>query len=227
MDSDSQLLKESFNSLPILKKENFKNLLDYIDGTTASIGIAVPILSAVPTIRKTFGDIRKRNFLKRCIIFLCNLAIEDVEIDKLNSFMTELGKHSEEEGYETLTEALDKFNNFNKADILANLVRASVNKDLDPLNFLRACNALEKVNYSDLKYLHKYTTDYFEEGLNESLLCSGLIKETGKLADDNDTDNETNYGISKIGEEILRYGLNSKQYKYISRGEKVVFFIDG
>lgn len=225
METDSKLLKDSFNVLPILKGLKLNNIMDYIDGGCATLGIGIPILGAVPTIRNSFGNISKRNFLKKCIIFMYKLAQDEINAKEFNDFIIELERHSEEDGYETITITLEKFNNINKAKILANLVKASAKKEISIINFLRVCNSLERVPYSDLKFLHKYTTDYFEAGLNESFLSAGLIHETGYLANDSYTG--INYGVSIIGEEMLKFGMEEERNLYISKGEKASIIVDG
>ncbi len=71
-----------------------------------------------------------------------------------------------------------------------------------------------------MKGLSKYVQDFYEAGESEILAASGLIIQTNIRPGvwNNGNDGGFKYGLSKVGENMLRYGFESSESKYQGEG---------
>ncbi len=220
MDFDSRLLSDSISRLPDIKRLKIDRNKDIAELCTDAIGTVIPIIPLIKTSVNSYAHYKERKFAKRCIIFLSSLSDVDMTQEKLNDFIKELYKHTQEDGYDTIVGMIDRLDNENKALILSKLVRHCAEKELGVAEFLRVVNALERTPFSDLKGLSKYVQDFYEAGESEILAASGLIIQTNIRPGvwNNGNDGGFKYGLSKVGENMLRYGFESSESKYQGEG---------
>ncbi|UVR08246.1 hypothetical protein NXW74_18555 [Bacteroides ovatus] len=111
-------------------------------------------------------------------------------------------KKYKENGCEALFAVLERLDNINKVNILANLIKAKIRCNISIENFIRLTTILDRIPYSDLSELSKYTKDYYEDGSTDILLSAGVLYET--VLDTNDTNK---YRLNTLGAMLLKYGL--------------------
>jgi len=223
MDSDSDLLKKSVQRLPDIRNLGIDRNKDITELCTEVIGAVVPFVSAVKPVINLYGHYKERKFAKRAVLFLSSLSESDISQQEIDDFIEELSNHTHEKGYDTITGMIDRLDNENKACILSNLVHSCAARLYGKRDFLRATNALERVPFSDLLNLKKYRKNYYEAGESEMLAASGLIVQTNINPGhwDNGDDGGFKYGLSKLGEIMLRFGFKSKEYKYEGEGVNI------
>lgn len=117
-------------------------------------------------------------------------------------FIKEYTEINKEKGTELLLNVIDKIDNINKIECLANLMKAKVNGEISIENFVRLCLVIEKLPYVDFCNLEKYKQDYSEVGTDDILLSAGVIYNS--IIDANDGDK---YKLNYIGKLLLRYGI--------------------
>ena len=220
MDHDAIVLRDSISKLPDIKRLDIDLKKDIIDLCTDTISSEIPIISLIKSSAYAFAHYKERKFAKRCIVFLSTLADGDMDEKDIFDFIEDLYNHTLENGYDTIVGMIDRFDNENKAVILANLVRHCAEKHFPVPEFLRVVNALERVPYPDLKYLLKYINNHYEAGESEILAVSGLIIQTNISPGvwNNGNDGGFKYGLSRVGENMLHYGLESSDFKYQGDG---------
>lgn len=220
MDHDARLFFGAMSNLPDIKRLNIDTKKDIADLCTDAIGDVIPFIPLVKSSLYAYANYKERKFAKKCIVFLSTLSEEDIDQKEIDEFVDELYKHTQENGYDTIVGMIDRFDNENKAVILSNLVRHCAEKQFTVPEFLRVVNALERVPYSDLKYLFKYSNDYYEAGESEILATCGLIIQTNLSTGvwDNGDDEGIKYGLSRVGENMLRFGFESSEFKYQGEG---------
>ena len=163
--------------------------------------------------------------LQKDQLFLSSLADSNIPQDDIDDFMKDLNSLTQENGYDTVVGMIDRLDNENKSLILSNLVRNCAEKQYGVNDFLRVANALERVPYSDLRNLPRYINDYYFPGESELLAASGLvimtITDAGTYDNTTDNDSGSKYGVSAIGETMLRFGLETQNYKYKGQGTTI------
>ncbi len=132
-------------------------------------------------------------------------------------FMAEYTEKNKENGCEALLAVIDKLDNINKVDILANLMKAKINDLINIEYFIRLCVVIDRIPFSDLNELSKYTKDYYEYGSTDVLLSAGVLSNTVIDAEDGNK-----YRLNMLGVLLLKHGMlqdvsvDIKNYTYLA-----------
>lgn len=184
----------------------------------------IPVIGLVKA-KTSFKGYRDYRTAKKLLYFMEAFSMEDYDSDELNDMIHEIQHINSESLFENMMDVIDRIDNANKARILANILRHSIKGDISRPNYLRHCWILANVPYIDLQQLHKYTTDCYESSSTEILSANGLIRETvidgGKFGADDEITGGSKYGLSPLGEEMLRYGMYNRIWEYHGAGRQV------
>lgn len=112
---------------------------------------------------------------------------------------------------------INRIDNVNKADILANLVRAKTENRISIYDFFRLSSMLERIPYIDLNELSKYQNPYYDEsGDSELLYATGALKLAAL-----DSEQENSYTLSNLGALLLEAGMNHQDVLRSKGGTEV------
>lgn len=202
-ENNVDLVKSFENSL---LSEDKKDLIATVGDTGIDAVISngvldgVPVLGILNSIYKVGKNVQALRLCKKVTKFLYDtLSISQTDKDK---FIKDFAETNQEKGAELLLSVIDKIDNINKIQILANLMKARVNEEISIENFVRLCLVVEKLPYVDFCNLEKYKQDYSEVGTDDILLSAGVIYNS--VIDANDGDK---YKLNYIGKLLLRYGI--------------------
>lgn len=160
----------------------------------------IPIVSFLKNLYKTTKNIQLQRLIKKVHKFI--FATQDTTLVERRNFINEYTIKNKENGCEALLAIIDKYDNINKVDILANLIKAKIREDITIENFIRLCTIIDRIPFSDFNELSKYAVDYYEDGSTDVLLSAGVIFNTSIDA------NEGNkYRLNSLGKSLLKYGL--------------------
>lgn len=175
----------------------------------------VPVLGTLKGIYKTTQNIQTRRLIKKVYKFI--FATKDTTLYERTKFMAEYTEKNKENGCEVLLAVIDKLDNINKVDILANLMKAKINDLINIECFIRLCVVIDRIPFSDLNELSKYTKDYYEYGLTDVLLSAGVLSNTVI-----DAEEGNKYRLNMLGVLLLKHGMlqdvsvNIKNYTYLA-----------
>ena len=131
-------------------------------------------------------------------------GVQDLEPKDIQNFNKEISEKAHDNSGNVLTCIIDKMDNINKATILANLIRARIEKKISVHEFFRLSVMLERIPYVDLNELGRYQEPYYDNsGDTELLYATGALKLA--IIDAND---ENKYTLSKLGALLLEKGMN-------------------
>lgn len=160
----------------------------------------VPIISALKGMYKATKNFQLYRLMKKVHKFI--FITHGTTFQERENFITEYAEKNKENGCEALFAVLERLDNVNKVDVLVNLMKAKIRGDINIENFIRLTTILDRIPFSDLNELSKYTEDYFEDGSTDILLSAGVLSET--VLDANDTNK---YRLNSLGVMLLKYGL--------------------
>lgn len=150
--------------------------------------------------------------------FVEQFAKNETDPNELSEAISEIEQMNGESFFETMMDFLDRIDNANKARILANILHHSIKGDISRDNYLRHIWILANMPFIDLQQLHKYINDYYQSSSSEILYANGLIRETimdgGTFGDEEQTDGGNKFGLTALGEEMLHFGLYSRDWQY-------------
>lgn len=147
-------------------------------------------------------DIRDANFFRNYIAYLYGL--NDTTEEQRQKFLEEVEKTAEDYSGNVIAGMISRIDNINKGEILSNLTKAKISGAITIEDFFRIWNAVERIPYSDFKYLPAFQEDnYIEGGVTEILYASGVIFQSIVGA-------ETKFRLSPIGVNLLVYGLHQQ-----------------
>ena len=160
----------------------------------------VPIISTLKGLYKATKNYQLYRLMKKMHRFI--FVTHDTTLQEREKFISEYAEKNKENGCEALVAVLERLDTVNKVDILANLIKAKIRYYISIENFIRLTMILDRIPYSDLSELSKYTKDYYEDGSTDMLLSAGVLYET--IFDANDTNK---YRLNSLGTMLLKYGL--------------------
>ena len=160
----------------------------------------VPILGVLNGIYKVGKNIQTFRLCKKIASFL--FVTSEITQEDKEKFIQEYTVANKEKGAEVLLNVIDKIDNINKIEYLANLMKAKVQGQITIEDFVRLCFVIEKLPYVDFGNLQKYKQDCSEVGTDDILLSAGVIYNS--VIDANDGDK---YKLNYIGNLLLRYGM--------------------
>lgn len=175
----------------------------------------VPVLGTLKGIYNTTQNIQTRRLIKKVHKFI--FATKDTTLYERKKFMAEYTEKNKENGCEALLAVIDKLDNINKVDILANLMKAKINDHINIECFIRLCVVIDRIPFSDLNELSKYTKDYYEYGSTDVLLSAGVLSNTVI-----DAEEGNKYRLNMLGVLLLKHGMlqdvsvDIKNYTYLA-----------
>ena len=203
MEENNNLVESFENSL---LSDDKKDLIATVGDTSIDAIVSngaldgIPIFGILNSIYKVGKNVQTLRLCKKVAKFLYDTnSISQSDKERFIKEYTEINK---EKGTELLLNVIDKIDNINKIECLANLMKAKVNGEISIENFVRLSLVIEKLPYVDFCNLEKYKHDYSEVGTDDILLSAGVIYNS--VIDANDGDK---YKLNYIGKLLLRYGI--------------------
>ena len=160
----------------------------------------VPILGILKGAYKATRNLQLYRLMKKVHRFI--FQTRDTSLQERQKFIEEYTQKNKENGCEVLFAVIEKLDNTNKVDVLANLMKAKIQGKIDIKDFIRLTTILERIPFSDLPELYKYKNDYFEEGSTDVLLSAGVIYNTVL-----DANGPNKYRLNSLGISLLKFGL--------------------
>lgn len=160
------------------------NLVPYVGGAMASE------ITAVNTFRQL-------NFFRKFLRFI--YEIKDTSEKVREKFMNDVESAPRDFSGNVIADMVDRTDNINKAVVLAHLVKAKMDGMIGIEDFFRLSAVVERIPYTDFKYLDKFQNDnYIEGGITELLYSTGVLEETvqdyGTLSE-KDSDNKATHNL--------------------------------
>lgn len=175
MEEEKQNIVESFEH-SLLCDDNKELIASISDvGIDAVIGNGalngVPILGILNSMYKVGKNIHVLRLCKKVTKLLYDtLSISQTDKDKFIKEFTEINK---EKGAEVLLDVIDKIDNINKIEFLANLMKAKINNEISIVDFVRLCLVIEKLPYVDFAICKN--TSMIIARLVQMIYCSLLV----------------------------------------------------
>ncbi len=159
-------------------------------------------------------DIRDANFFRNYIAFLYGLG--DTTVQAREEFLDDVERVARDYSGNVIAGMIGRIDNINKGIVLSNLTRARIDKKISIEDLFRIWNAVERIPYSDLKYLSCFQDDcYIDGGVTDILYASGAIYQSVVGQD-------VKFRLSPIGAMILAYGLHQDVTTPLQKGVSVL-----
>lgn len=139
---------------------------------------------------------------RNCIRFI--YGIKETTLKEREKFIEEVEEKSCDNAGNVICDILNRIDNINKAQVIANLMKARINNDIDIEDFFRLSAICDRIPYTDFKFLSSFVEDNFiDGGVTELLYSAGvlLLKSVGN-------DQVNKYTLSVTGRKLLKFGLN-------------------
>ena len=133
----------------------------------------IPILKWIVKPQEAFQDFRNLVFCKKIYRFL--VFTSRYSKQQIADFFEEYSNASQENGYETMLLVLERLDNYNKVDVMANLLKAKLEGRISIDNFIRLTSSLQIVPYVDLRCLPDYLESIGIRHDTYMLLAAGLL----------------------------------------------------
>ena len=204
-------------------EELFGNSTDEIISVADKEGFIekIPILGWVVKTQKAIEDFRNFAFCKKIYRFLVYTSRYSKK--QITDFFEEYSTASQENGYETMLFVLDRMDNYNKVDIMANLLNAKLDRKLSIDNFIRLTSALQIVPFVDIKRLPDYMESIGTRHDTYMLLAAGLLYNTHIGVDGVGKDNSNCYQVNDNGLLFVKYGLMIDTSSYVKSPAPIEF----
>ena len=173
-------------------KNFFKQLLNIIPWAGGAINGEIDVVIGI----------QEANFFRNYWSYVCEL--KDTTEEQREKFIEEVEKTAEDYSGNVIVGLISRIDNINKGKILANLTRARIIDAITIEDFFRITNVLERIPFSDLKYLLFFQEEnYLEGGVTEILYSSGAIYQSvvGK---------DSRFRLTEIGVRLLVYGMHQE-----------------
>ena len=144
----------------------------------------------------------------------------------MNSFWEEYSSANKENGYEMMLSVLDKVDNINKVEVMANLLKAKLDGKLTIDNFIRLTSSLQIVPYVDLKRLPDYVESIGTRHDTYMLLAAGLLYNSEFGVDGVNLENSNHYQLNDNGVLFVHFGLGVDISQYVKSGPPLDFATD-
>lgn len=165
----------------------------------------VPVFGLFAKACNVISDIQAYRFCKKIYKFL--FYTQNYNRKAMNSFWEEYSAANKENGYEMMLSVLDKVDNINKVEVMANLLKAKLDGKLTIDNFIRLTSSLQIVPYVDLKCLPDYVESIGTRYDTYMLLAAGLLYNSEIGVDGVGKDDGSRYQLNDNGLLFVKYGL--------------------
>ena len=173
----------------------------------------IPILKWIVKPQEAIQDFRNLVFCKkiyRFLVFTCRFSKQQIA-----DFFEEYSNASQENGYETMLLVLERLDNYNKVDVMANLLKAKVDGKLSIDNFIRLTSSLQIVPYVDLRRLPDYLESIGIRHDTYMLLAAGLLYQSAIGVDGVGREDSNHYQLNDNGLLFVQYGLGIDISSYV------------
>ena len=210
-------LKDSIASENLI--ESFGSLSEALMDSEIPDGVLqnIPFFDVLYKLGKASLSVRDHFFAKKLFKFL--FEIKEITTEERTIFLKDLETKTGQKAGEVLMMLIERLDNMEKPKIIANLLKAKVNRNISMEKFLRLASIIDRGFLLDLKklYLFEFSLGTYEEDITESLFSLGLlyiepitgIKQSlgdNLIIDDN---SGNKYKITNIGRDLLQYGLKT------------------
>ena len=203
MTTDS-LAKVVANSLETPDLNSFKKAnSSFWKGQLKAFVSVIPVVGGVVAEElQQLYDYKDDEFFRKFTRYLLGMANTTKE-ERLK-FADDIQKKAEDYSGNVILGMVDRLDNINKQAVFANLSVARIKGQISIEDFFRLHYLLERTPYVDLKELHQYEKPFYDSSGDTELLFA-----TGALEMVTIDSNETNkYSLSRLGEMLLKWGLN-------------------
>jgi hypothetical protein len=149
-----------------------------------------------------FYDYKDDEFFRKFTRFL--IGMTDTTVEERLRFADDIQKKAEDYSGIVILGMVDKLDNINKQTVFANLSVARINGRISIEDFFRLHYLLERIPYVDLKELPQYEKPFYDNSGDTELLYATGALEMVTI----DSNNTNKYILSKLGEMLLKWGLN-------------------
>ena len=165
----------------------------------------MPVFGLFVKACNVLSDIQAYRFCKKIYKFL--FYTQDFDRKTMNSFWEEYSVANKENGYEMMLSVLDKVDNINKVEVMANLLKAKLDGKLSIDNFIRLTSSLHIVPYVDLRRLPDYLESISIRHDTYMLLAAGLLYQSAIGVDGVGQEKSSLYQLNDNGLLFVQYGL--------------------
>lgn len=183
---------------------------------------AIPIVGGVianemSNMKSVLQQYKVDDYFRKFLTLIYN--IKDTSKKERETFMADVEKNAEDYSGSITASMVDRIDNVNKAVVLANLMKAKMNGQIDIEDFFRLSNVVERIPYTDFKYLKEFEHDtYLKGGITGLLFSTGILQQTYLSGD---VDDENLYCLSDLGIKLCLYGLHQDVNVHESHGTAV------
>lgn len=200
----------------VLTSDQISNI-ETVDAKAFGVDIFIALFNAIPlvggvianemfNVKSALQQYKTNDYFRKFLTLLYN--IRDTSEKERETFMADVEKKAEDYSGSIIASMVDRIDNVNKAVVLANIMKAKMDGLIDIEDFFRLSNVVERISYTDFKYLKEFGQDIYKKGgITELLLSTGVLQQTllsGDLKDDN------LYCLSDLGIKLCLYGLHEK-----------------
>lgn len=173
----------------------------------------IPILGWVVKTQEAFQDFRNLVFCKKIYRFL--IFTSRYSKKQIVDFFEEYSSANQENGYESMLLVLERMDNYNKVDVMANLLKAKLAGKLSIDNFIRLTSSLQIVPYVDLRCMPDYLKSIGTRHDTYMLLAAGLLYQSAIGVDGVGRENSSHYQLNDNGLLFVQYGLGIDISSYV------------
>ena len=164
-----------------------------------------------------FENYKLSEFFRKFTAFA--LELTDVSAEERVKFSEEVQEKANDYSGNVLMGMVDRLDNINKGQVLANLIKARIHQFISVDDFFRLSSMLERIPYVDLKHLEKYQEDYYDESGDSELLYSTGVLQMASI----DKDEGNKYVLSLLGEKLMMFGLQKPVKTKRTKGTSLPF----
>lgn len=173
----------------------------------------IPILGWVVKTQEAFQDFRNLVFCKKIYRFL--IFTSRYSKKQIADFFEEYSSANQENGYESMLLVLERLDNYNKVEVMSNLLKAKLEGRISIDNFIRLTSSLQIVPYVDLRCLPDYMESIGIRHDTYMLLAAGLLYQSEIGVDGVGREDSNHYQLNDNGVLFVRYGLGIETNSYV------------
>lgn len=196
-------------------EELFGNTTDNIIAAADKEGLIekMPIVGWLVKAQQAVEDIRNMAFCKKVFRFCFHTSRYSKK--EITDFFEEYTNANDENGYESMLLVLERLDNYNKVDVMANLLKAKLAGKLSIDNFIRLTSSLQIVPYVDLRCMPDYLKSIGTRHDTYMLLAAGLLYQSAIGVDGVGRENSSHYQLNDNGLLFVQYGLGIDISSYV------------
>lgn len=124
-----------------------------------------------------FENYKLSEFFRKFTAFA--LELTDISAEERVKFSEEVQEKANDKSGNVLMGMVDRLDNINKGQVLANLIKARIHQMISVEDFFRLSSMLERIPYVDLNMLRYYKEPYYDEsGDTELLYATGALNQS-------------------------------------------------